>query len=38
MISLHGRSDTCIPRYGGIDESGWIYESLHSTFYVWGLV
>jgi len=38
LLSLHGRSDMCIPPKGGMDESGWIYETLSNTFYVWGLV
>ena len=39
LLSLHGRSDTCLPPGGGIDDDeSWIYESLDSTFYVWGLV
>ena len=39
LISLHGRSDTCIPPLGGIDsDENWIFESLENTFYVWGLV
>jgi len=38
LLALNGRSDTCIPPAGGMDESGWMYETLANTFYVWGLV
>jgi len=39
LLSLHGRSDTCIPPNGGIDsDESWIFESLDNTFYVWGLI
>lgn len=37
-LSLHGRNDTCIPPQGGVDDSGWIYETLEQSTGIWAIL